>query len=213
MPLSNETVSLAGSGLIFHNSYSATVTDAYRSAVVTAENFLQAHFTGAVTVGVSFDFQPIAGGTGEGDFFVHTYSYGQVVGALTAHASTSYDAAAVAALPTVDPSNGVGFSLSNAQAQALGLEGPSGLPNDSTITLSSNEPWDFGQDAVGALEYELTQSVFGRVQSLGVAHPAVYDLRSLPLHDRRPARLQRRTRWRADGVRDFADPAVRLRLP
>ncbi len=169
MPLGSETVTLPGSSLVFQNTYTASVTNAYRSAIVTAENFLQAHFTGPVTVGVTFDLQPLASGNpAENRFFVNDYSYSQVVGALTAHATTPDDAAAVAALPTFDPTAGVGFELTVGQAQALGLGGPTGHANDDSITLNSNDPWTFGQDAVGALEHELTEGVFGRIQSLGV---------------------------------------------
>jgi hypothetical protein len=44
MPLSSESVTLAGSALVFNNTYGAGVTPAFRGAIITAENFLQAHF-------------------------------------------------------------------------------------------------------------------------------------------------------------------------
>ena len=40
MSLPRETVTLPGSGLVFINDYGDGVTDPYRAAVVTAENFL-----------------------------------------------------------------------------------------------------------------------------------------------------------------------------
>src|ERR1700712_606054 len=57
---STETVSLAGSGLIFQNTFLSGVTPAFRAAVTAAENFLQAHFTNAVTLSCSFDLQSIS---------------------------------------------------------------------------------------------------------------------------------------------------------
>ena len=54
MTLPTEAVTLAGSGLTFINTYDATVTAAYRTAVITAENVLQAHFTNQLTVSVDF---------------------------------------------------------------------------------------------------------------------------------------------------------------
>ena len=169
MPLSSETVSLAGSALVFNNTYGAGVTPAFRGAIITAENFLQAHFVNPVTVGMTFDLTSLATDVpAQNQFFIRTFSYAQVVGALTAHATTDDDAAAVAGLPSLDPSAGAGFQLTTGQAQALGLAGPTGRLNDDEVTLSSNEPWTFGQDAVGALEHEITEGVFGRTQSLGL---------------------------------------------
>jgi len=190
VPVGSETVTLAGSSLVFQNTYTASVTEAYRSAIVTAENFLQAHFTGPVTVGVTFDLQANTadGAPASNVFFVNDFSYSQVVGALTAHSTTPDDAAAVAALPTVDPSAGAGFELTTGQAQALGLAGPTGHPDDDSITLSTKEPWTFGQDVVGVLEHELTEGVFGRIESLSlVEHQfTILDLfrfTSFGLHD------------------------------
>ncbi|HZZ69536.1 MAG TPA: NF038122 family metalloprotease [Phenylobacterium sp.] len=154
---------------MFDNTYGPGVTDAYRNAVITAENFLQTHFVNAVTVGVTFDLQPITDGVANNAFFTYNYSYATVTAALASHATTVADSLAVAALPAADPSHGLGFALTAGQAQALGLMGPTGTPNDDSVVLSSTEPWTFGQDAVGALEHEITEGVFGRNQSLGIA--------------------------------------------
>ena len=168
MPLSSETVTLAGSGLVFQNTYDAGVSDAYRNDIIVAENLLQTHFVNQVTVGVTFDFAPLGDGVGENDYFIYNYSYATVTAALAAHATTADDQLAVAALPAADPSGGLGFTLTSGQAQALGLQGPSGMPNDDTVVLASNQPWTFGQDVVGVLEHEITEGVFGRDQSLGL---------------------------------------------
>src|SRR5581483_1583240 len=73
----------------------------------------------------------------------------------------------VAGLPLTDPSNGVGFAVTVGEAQALGLRSASGL-TDVTVTINADQPWTFGSDLVGAIEHELTEGGFGRVQSLGL---------------------------------------------
>jgi Ca2+-binding RTX toxin-like protein len=168
MPLSNETVSLAGSGIVFNNSYDDGVTSQVRGAIVTAENYLQAHFTDSVTLNVAFDYDP--GGpdaVASNIFGVYPVSYSQLVAAMTAHATTADDHLAVAGLPAMDPSNGAGFQITNGEAQALGILPPSNL-TDVTVMINSQQPWTFGSDLVGAVEHELTEGGFGRIQSLGL---------------------------------------------
>ena len=143
--------------------------DAYRNDIIVAEHLLQTHFVDQVTVGVTFEYTPLSGGIAQNDYFFTTYSYAQVTAALAAHATTADDQLAVAALPVVDPSGGLGFAVTMGQAQALGLGGPTGQPDDDTVVLSSDQPWTFGQDVVGTLEHEITEGVFGRNQDLGLS--------------------------------------------
>ena len=168
MPLASETVTLAGSGLVFVNSYSANVTDAFRSAVISAENFFQSHFSDPVTITANFDLAPLAAGTAaHNSFFTIRTGYDALVGALRAHATTADDFLAVNGLPAFDPSMGVGFEVATPEARLLGL---SSLTNaaDVSVTLNSNLPWSFGQDAVGAIEHEISEGAFGRIESLGI---------------------------------------------
>ena len=178
MSLPNETVTLAGSGIVFNNTYTATVTDPYRSAIIQAENYLQAHFTNSVVLNVTFDVTPITdGAVAENAFFVYPVSYSDLVAALTSHATTADDRLAVAGLPLTDPSGFQGFRITSGEGQALGLLSPSGQ-DDVDVTISSTEPWTFGSDLVGAIEHELTEGGFGRAQALGLAatHFAPFDL-------------------------------------
>jgi Ca2+-binding RTX toxin-like protein len=169
MTLPTEAVTLAGSGLVFVNSYSANVSDAYRSAVLTAENFLQSHFTNPVTVDVQFNFQSLGASFSAQNSFAETsVSYASFAAALSAHASTSDDFLAVNGPPAFDPSGGVGFALPTTQARILGLAVQTNSVDD-TVTLNSDLPFTFGQDAVGAIEHELTEGVFGRTASLGLS--------------------------------------------
>jgi len=167
MTLPTEAVTFAGSGLVFVNYYGAGVTDAYRSAILTAENTLQSHFTNQVTVGVHFDLQPLgAGFSAQNNFSDTPVSYSAFRSALAAHATTADDLAAISGLPNVDPSGGAGFAIPTSEARILGLAAQSNTQDDAVV-LNSNLNFTFGQDAVGAIEHEITEGVFGRTASLG----------------------------------------------
>jgi Ca2+-binding RTX toxin-like protein len=168
MSLATESVTLPGSGLVFVNYYQPNVTPAYRAAILTAENYLQSHFTNATTVGVSFDFASLGGTFSAQNTFDPTpVSYSAYVAALTSHAVTADDLLAVAGLPASDPSNGAGFNIAASEARILGL-GVQTNSIDDHVTLNSDLSWTFGQDAVGAILHEITEGVFGRTSSLGI---------------------------------------------
>src|SRR5258706_10407076 len=167
MTLATESVTLAGSGLVFINYYDPAVSDAYRGAILAAENFLQSHFTDQVTLNVTFGFSPLSGSfAAQNNFSQVNVSYSRLMGALASHAVTADDQIAVAGLPTSDPSGGVGFAVPIAQAVALGLSAQSNSDNDHVV-LNSNLAWSFGQDAVGVILHEITGGGFGRTASPG----------------------------------------------
>jgi len=92
MSLDTESVTLAGSGLVFVNYYGAGVTDAYRGAIISAENYLQSQFTNPVTVGVNFDLQSLgATFSAQNTFSTVSVSFGAFTAALRAHATTADD--------------------------------------------------------------------------------------------------------------------------
>src|SRR4051794_30758848 len=145
MPFASENVTVGGSGLVFHNSYGAAVTPTFRTTIIAAENFLQTHFTDAVTITVSFDAQPLApniAGENSGDS-IHNVSYATFAAALRAHATSADDLAAVAALPASDPSGGVGFDIPIAMARILGLAGAGSGGLDQQIILNSSLPYSY----------------------------------------------------------------------
>src|SRR5690349_9911410 len=122
MAFATESVTLPGSGLVFINDYSDAVSAPYRAAIIAAENDLQSHFMNPVTVNVHFDLAPLgANFAAENSFDQVNVSYSRLVQALAGHATTGDDAAAVAGLPTSDPSGGLGFSVPIGQAVILGL--------------------------------------------------------------------------------------------
>ncbi len=193
MSLPTESVSLSGSGLVFQNYYGPGVTDAFRTAIITAEHDLQSHFSNTETVLMSFDMQALDPAfSAENNYNLVHVSYATYVAALKAHATTANDFAAIAGLPTTDPSNGLGFDLPQAQARMLGLAQAS-FSIDDAVVLNSLTGFNFGQDAVGAIEHEMTEGVFGRVSSLGVGG-APFEPMDL-------------FRFNAQGVRDYTGGA------
>jgi hypothetical protein len=159
MPFDPEAVTLPGSGLVFVNYYDDSVGAGYRSAIVTAENELQSHFTNPLTITVNFELAPLsASAAAQNKFSLTPLSYSSFAAALRAHATTADDFLAV---------GGVGFSIPTSMARMLGVAQQTNS-TDLTVTLNSNLTWSFGQDAVGAIEHELTEGGFGRIASLGV---------------------------------------------
>lgn len=158
-----------GSGLVFNNTYGAGVTDAYRTAILTAETNLQSQFTNAVSVALHFDTQSLGPGfSAQNTYALVGVSYADLTAALAGHATTADDLRAVAGLPQDDPSHGVGFWISSAEARVLGLSSePKAV--DDTIVLNADQWRNFSQDTVTTLEHEISEGVFGRVSSLGVS--------------------------------------------
>jgi Ca2+-binding RTX toxin-like protein len=168
MSFDPEAVTQAGSGLVFVNYYDSTVSAAYRNAIVTAEHQLQSQFTNPTTINVSFDLSALDPGTAaRNGYAIIPVSYATLTGALRSHATTADDQLAVNGLPAIDPSGGAGWSVTAAQARILGLASQTNA-DDVHVSLNSNLPWAFGQDAIGAIQHEITEGGFGRVASLGL---------------------------------------------
>src|ERR1700694_2406535 len=131
MTLPTEAATRAGGGLVFINETGASASDAYRGAILAAENTLQRHFTNALTVNVQFDFTALgANASASNNFTQVSVSYASLTAALRAHATTSDDLLAVNGLPAIDPSQGAGFAIPTAQAVMLGLTAQTNLIED-----------------------------------------------------------------------------------
>jgi Ca2+-binding RTX toxin-like protein len=194
MAFDAEAITLAGSGLVFINTYDDSVSAAYRNAILAAENYLQSHFTNPVTLSINFTLGALREGAAASNaFFTTAVSYSAFRAALSANATSSDDLLAVAGLPGTDPSQGAGFGLPIGLARILGLA-PQTNALDVIVTLNDALPWTYGQDAVGALIHEITEGGMGRIGSLGLQgnpHWAPLDL----------------FRFTADGVRDYTGGA------
>jgi hypothetical protein len=198
-------------------SYDSSVTgqsqsfqNLFDAAVNAAVQFYDQEFTNNITVNVTFAWSSLgAGSVAQNQFYFNTYSYATIVNALKATRSSADDSAAYATLPANDPtgSSGNDFMLTAAQVKLLGLSLGGSVPFDDFVTLNS----DFGAsgftfdpnnravsgkyDAIGALEHEISEGIFGRIGNLGLTDngqpPGLYTPLDL-------------FRYSSAGVRDFS---------
>ncbi|WP_223969797.1 Ig-like domain-containing protein, partial [Bradyrhizobium sp. RD5-C2] len=169
----NETVTYLGSGLVFNNTYGAGVTPAYRSAIITAENYFQSHFNNSVVLNMSFDLTPLdVKFAGQNNYNPVHVDFFTLVSALRAKATSPDDVAAANYLGLkTDPSHGAGFDVSVGMARILGLAS-AGTGIDDAIVLNSNLYWSYGSDTVGVLEHEISEGAMGRIGGLGIQNDA-----------------------------------------
>ena len=98
------------------------------------------------------------------------YSYGQVRSALISDARSAADFQAVSTLGVTDPTGGRRFTMSNAEAKALGLLPGNALGIDGWVGFNSTATWTFdpnnravagADDFIGVAEHEIAE-VMGR---------------------------------------------------
>ncbi|MGA7810791.1 MAG: hypothetical protein WCB02_39950, partial [Bradyrhizobium sp.] len=191
-----ETVSFAGSGIVFNNTFAAGLSQAYINCALAAEQTIAGEWSNAVTINESFT-AAAEGKNGElasNSFFVDSVSYATLKSALTSLASREptdiYLQQAVADLPSSDPSGGAGFKLALPYARMLGLTTVSESPDD-TVTLNTSYNWSYGQDVTNALTHEISEGGMGRIGGLGDQNSfwSVMDL----------------FRYNSSGVADYSD--------
>ena len=198
--MTTDTMSFAGSGMIFNNTFTANVTQPYMDCILSAEQMIASEFTNSITINVEFDAQALGTNTyfatnriGPGAGMVVSYStYKNALESLASYEpNNSIFQQAVANLPATDPSGGAGFVLPQPYAELLGLSTASGNP-DQIITLNTSFNWSYGQDVIHAMEHEISEGGMGRFGGLGDqqgSHWAPMDL----------------FRYNASGVRDYTD--------
>ncbi len=167
--------------ITFNVTFDPNVNNApagFKAAVNYALAFYQHAFTNSVTVNITFAWAPLSSGiAAQNDFFFDTFSYSQIRNALIASAKSPDDLTAYATLPVNNPtghSNSVAeYELTLPQEMALGLGTATGT--DLIVTLNSNLSWTFDpnnravsgkHDAIGALEHEISEGMFGRFGDL-----------------------------------------------
>ena len=162
---------------------------AFKAAMAAAAQFLDNLITNPITVNIQVGWGEVDGTPLTRDELGVTIplgeviSYAQLKSELSAVSNSSADAVAVAHLPTVDPSHGVGFFVSFAQMEAWGLAGSS-AQNDGFVGFGAISNWDFSPtnravsgefDFIGVAEHELTHAL-GRISGLGSANLTALDL-------------------------------------
>ena len=172
---------------------------AFNAAVQYFENLIQNPVSVNISVGWG-EVQGIALGSNAECENLETwqsgYSYSQVAAALN-----SVGAAGASALPPADPTNGAQFTMTSAQAKALGLVAANAPITDGWIGFSSNANYDFDtnpSDAVtpGAYDFfgiaihelsqvlgrQITEGAGGQYSPMDLFHfsaPGVRDLNSV----------------------------------
>ncbi len=186
------STSSLSSGLVINVSYDSSVTDLattdptleaeFKGAVQAAVQYFESVITNPVTVKISFGWGEFAGtpvtGLSTNKATTFNTSYSNLYAALVA-ADTQSDVqkAAVATLPSSDPTGGAGvFKVSSAEARILGLntfftgtDGSIGLNSSDSYTWTGGSVASGTYDAVGALEHEISE-VLGRIQHAGASN-------------------------------------------
>ena len=110
-------MTFAGSGIVFNDTFDASVSQTYKSCVLSAEQAIATEWTNSVTINEEFSAQAqgLDGELASNQFYVYGVSYATIKGALVTLAaqepSNSYLQQAVANLPSTDPTAGSGFEL------------------------------------------------------------------------------------------------------
>jgi hypothetical protein len=126
------------------------------------------------------------------------YTYRQIQNALSSHKSSPSSISAIGSLPANDPTGGVPFGVSTAEAKAIGLLPASANPNnlDGIFTIGTSQSYTFNPnnrvvpgafDYVGIVEHEFSE-IMGRISGLNNAVRTPMDL----------------FRFTAPGVRSFS---------
>jgi len=178
---------------------------AFFTAFNDAIQFYQTTFTDPVVINLHVGWGEIngnplnPGNLGQSLTNQRAFTYAVVRSALVADAKTGDDATAVASLPSVDPTPGKNFVMSNAEAKALGLLAPNaqgvdgwvGFDNTATFTFDPNNRAVPGAyDFIGLAHHEITEVMgrYGFGQNGGGGRDSPIDL----------------FRYSAPGVRDLA---------
>ena len=167
-----ETVTFAGSGIVFNDTFDASVSQPYKNCVLSAEQAIATEWTNPVTINEEFSAQAqgLDGELASNQFYVYGVSYATIKGALITLAaqepSNSYLQQAVAHLPSTDPSGGSGFELALPYGRILGLTPTTQNPDDIVI-LNTSYNWSYGQDVINTVEHEISEGGMGRIGGLG----------------------------------------------
>jgi hypothetical protein len=165
-----DTVSVAGSGLVFDNTFESSVGSAFENGIITAEQTLAGRWTNAVTLKIDFS----VANYGNSGFLASngwpsfvSVSYTALKNALALHAFSSFAQQAVATLPANNPipgsnNNTVDWSLPEAYARMLGLSVITPTFDD-TVTVNSYYLPTADQAFVNAITHEISEGAMGRV--------------------------------------------------
>ena len=149
------------------------------NAVNSAISEFQNAYTDPITINITFDVVSGASFLGQSQATpMNGFTYAQVRSALVADQRTAADAIAVASLPSVDPVGGK-FTISLAQAQALGLDPANDPASAGTVLFNISPSYTFDPnnravsgktDFLGVAEHEISE-IMGRFSGVGFLTP------------------------------------------
>jgi len=154
-------ISASGSGLVFHNTFDASCSVAFKACVFAAENELSTLFTNSDTVNVSFH-EKNQGNTG----FALRNSWPSWTVVSYATLKSKLPSGDVLPSSNPAPAGSQNWYLPEAYARMLGLNSSTPATDDS-VTLNTYASWTFGQDVINGLIHELSEGIMGRVGGLG----------------------------------------------
>jgi len=173
--------STAANALTIKLSYDTTVTSLsnasqFETAINYAAQQFETAFSDPITINISVQASTGTSVFGESlTSYLGSYSYSQVVSALTSNATSTNQSIAYGNLPATDPTGGAAFWVPRAEAQVLGLDNAHDPRSAGTFTFGTGFNWALdpnnravsGQyDFVGVAEHELSE-ILGRTSLLG----------------------------------------------
>ncbi len=178
--LQSVTSSGQSAGLNINITWDSSVANApaaFKSVVESVVQFYESEFSNPVTLNINVGWgevggSPLQGALGQSECFLESFSYSQIVAALTQNAGSSAQVSAVNSLPS---SGNGSYYLTVAQATALGLTtGTTTLDGD--VGFSSSLPFFYNvnntgsvtageYDFYGVVAHELSE-LMGRVSLL-----------------------------------------------
>jgi hypothetical protein len=164
------TIDLSYDSSVTSLPYAAQVESATQYAADQLQNIITNPMTVNINV-VAQDSGLGGSGTGLGGIF----NYSQIVGYLTANASTPLSHTAVTTLASEsDPTGGGNFWIPSAEMKAFGIADPNGTGNDGTFSFGTENSYTFDPnnravsgdfDFIGIAEHEITE-IMGRIPGL-----------------------------------------------
>ena len=150
--------------MIINVTYDPSVASApagFTTTVNAVFQYFQSQFTDPISVNISVGYGEVggqalgSGALGESLTYLSSYGYSQLLGALTADATTATDQTAVASLPASNPAGGANYLVPTAEAKALGLMGATASLDGSIGFSSIPGIFDYNNaDGVGAGQYD-----------------------------------------------------------
>ena len=180
------TGTTSSSPFVINISWDSSVQSApsgFTAGVLAAVQYLESQFSDPITINIAVGYGEVmntamgSGALGQSRWYLSSVGYSQLASALTADATSTSDASAVASLPAGSPVNGGTFWATTAQAKALGMMSATGTGIDGYVGFSSSYPFTYDNsngvaggtyDFNGVVLHEITE-VMGRALLTGGA--------------------------------------------